>query len=432
MDSVLDDEGWFPTGDLAHIDDEGYLFIEGRADDTIIRGGENVAPAEIETVLLRHPAVAECAVVGLPDEEWGQRIAAVVVTADDATEDELRAWCREHLRGSKTPDHIEFRAETALHGHRQAAPPHPPQRAHRRLRDPRPEAIGYVPGPMRDGEPLSAELQAHAGAELERAGVPGAALAVVDGAGAVATAAFGRADVATDQAVGTETVFHLFSATKLYTAAAVVVLAEQGRLGSGRPGGRPTGRPGSRPPGHDPPAPHPHVGPARHLPGLRRRSPPRRPGPVDGRRRWPGTTSARASRRAPRSPTATSTSPCSVRWSRSCPASPSRPSSPAPYWNRSAPAPASRTRMRQRAQAATGYLGRWDPMRPALPLLLPGTRDRLTQRPVDGLVGLHEFGLDSAAIGGLVGAVGGLPPLPSGIPPGATTAYFPGPPATRC
>jgi len=109
--SVLDDEGWFPTGDLAHIDDEGYLFIEGRADDTIIRGGENVAPAEIETVLLRHPAVAECAVVGLPDEEWGQRIAAVVVTADDATEDELRDWCREHLRGSKTPDHIEFRAD---------------------------------------------------------------------------------------------------------------------------------------------------------------------------------------------------------------------------------------------------------------------------------------------------------------------------------
>jgi len=111
IDSVLDDAGWFPTGDLAHIDDEGYLFIEGRADDTIIRGGENVAPAEIETVLLRHPAVAECAVVGLPDEEWGQRIAAVVVTADEATEDELRDWCREHLRGSKTPDHIEFRAE---------------------------------------------------------------------------------------------------------------------------------------------------------------------------------------------------------------------------------------------------------------------------------------------------------------------------------
>jgi len=111
MDSVLDDGGWFPTGDLAHVDDEGYLFIEGRADDTIIRGGENVAPAEIETVLLRHPAVAECAVIGLPDEEWGQRIAAVVVVADAAGEDELRDWCREHLRGSKTPDVIEFRAE---------------------------------------------------------------------------------------------------------------------------------------------------------------------------------------------------------------------------------------------------------------------------------------------------------------------------------
>jgi acyl-CoA synthetase (AMP-forming)/AMP-acid ligase II len=103
--------GWFPTGDLAHIDDEDYLFIEGRGDDTIIRGGENVAPAEIETVLLRHPAVAECAVVGLPDEEWGQRIAAVVVASDDATEADLQAWCHEHLRGSKTPDHIEFRAE---------------------------------------------------------------------------------------------------------------------------------------------------------------------------------------------------------------------------------------------------------------------------------------------------------------------------------
>ncbi len=111
MESVLDAAGWFPTGDLAHVDDEGYLFIEGRADDTIIRAGENVAPAEIETVLLRHPAVAECAVVGLPDEEWGQRIAAVVVVAADATEDELRVWCREHLRGSKTPDHIEFRSE---------------------------------------------------------------------------------------------------------------------------------------------------------------------------------------------------------------------------------------------------------------------------------------------------------------------------------
>ncbi len=111
LGSVLDEDGWFPTGDLAHVDDEGFLFIEGRADDTIIRGGENIAPAEIEEVLLRHEAVADCAVVGVPDDEWGQRIAAVVVLRAEATEDDLRAWCHEHLRGSKTPDHLEVRAE---------------------------------------------------------------------------------------------------------------------------------------------------------------------------------------------------------------------------------------------------------------------------------------------------------------------------------
>jgi acyl-CoA synthetase (AMP-forming)/AMP-acid ligase II len=110
LGSVLDDDGWFPTADLAHIDDEGYLFIEGRADDTIIRGGENIAPAEIEDVLRRHAAVSDCAVVGIPDDEWGQRIAAVVV-AEGATPDELQAWCREHLRGAKTPDLVELRAE---------------------------------------------------------------------------------------------------------------------------------------------------------------------------------------------------------------------------------------------------------------------------------------------------------------------------------
>ncbi|MGH9096591.1 MAG: class I adenylate-forming enzyme family protein, partial [Acidimicrobiales bacterium] len=76
--SVLDAEGWFPTGDKGWVDEEGYLFIEGRADDTIIRGGENVSPAEIEDVLIQHPAVSDAAVVGVPDDEWGQRIAAVV------------------------------------------------------------------------------------------------------------------------------------------------------------------------------------------------------------------------------------------------------------------------------------------------------------------------------------------------------------------
>src|SRR5262249_30230830 len=77
--SVLDAEGWFPTRDRGWIDAEGYVFIEGRADDTIIRGGENIAPAEIEDVLIAHPALLEAAVMGVPDPVWGQRLVAVGV-----------------------------------------------------------------------------------------------------------------------------------------------------------------------------------------------------------------------------------------------------------------------------------------------------------------------------------------------------------------
>ncbi|WP_109526636.1 MULTISPECIES: class I adenylate-forming enzyme family protein [Nocardia] len=97
---------WFATRDLARIDAEGYLFIHGRADDTIIRGGENIAPAEIEHVLEQHSTVAEAAVVGVPDEEWGQRIAAAVVGRPGRVPDPaaLREWVRAALRGSKTPD----------------------------------------------------------------------------------------------------------------------------------------------------------------------------------------------------------------------------------------------------------------------------------------------------------------------------------------
>lgn len=112
-DSVVDGAGWFPTRDRAWIDPDGFLFIEGRADDTIIRGGENIAPAEIEEVLRAHEAIADAAVFGLPDEEWGQVIAAVVVIRPDhALEaEQVRAFAREHLRSSKTPDVVEFRAE---------------------------------------------------------------------------------------------------------------------------------------------------------------------------------------------------------------------------------------------------------------------------------------------------------------------------------
>lgn len=111
--SGVDAGGWFATCDRGRVDAEGYLFIEGRADDTIIRGGENIAPAEIEDVLVEHPGVAEAAVIGVPDDEWGQRIAAVVVLAEgaDAGADELRDWVRARLRSSKTPDVVTFRAE---------------------------------------------------------------------------------------------------------------------------------------------------------------------------------------------------------------------------------------------------------------------------------------------------------------------------------
>ncbi|MBX6390669.1 MAG: long-chain fatty acid--CoA ligase [Frankia sp.] len=108
LGSTLDDEGWFPTRDRAYLDEEGYLFIAGRGDDTIIRGGENVAPAEIEDVLIEHPEVKEAAVVGMPDDEWGERIAAavVLVAGSSLTGEELRAWARTRLRSSKTPDEI--------------------------------------------------------------------------------------------------------------------------------------------------------------------------------------------------------------------------------------------------------------------------------------------------------------------------------------
>jgi acyl-CoA synthetase (AMP-forming)/AMP-acid ligase II len=111
--SVLDADGWFPTKDVAMLDEGGYLFIGGRSDDTIIRGGENIAPAEIEDVLVEHPAVRDCVVVGPEDSEWGQIIVAVVVPANDTAPDpdELREHVRAHLRGSRTPDRVVFRDE---------------------------------------------------------------------------------------------------------------------------------------------------------------------------------------------------------------------------------------------------------------------------------------------------------------------------------
>ena len=103
-------DGWLRTGDLGRIDDEGYLWVDGRADDLIISGGENVHPVEVEGVLEAHPAIAEAAVVGRPDREWGSAVTAVVVLAPGAVagEEELRAHVREQLAPFKVPKHVEL------------------------------------------------------------------------------------------------------------------------------------------------------------------------------------------------------------------------------------------------------------------------------------------------------------------------------------
>ena len=106
---VLDD-GFFPTRDGGSLDEDGYLFIEGRIDDIIVRGGENISPGEIEDVLLKHEALADAAVVGLPDEQWGEKVVAAVVCKADAaaTEAELQQWVKDRLRSSRTPEIFEF------------------------------------------------------------------------------------------------------------------------------------------------------------------------------------------------------------------------------------------------------------------------------------------------------------------------------------
>jgi long-chain acyl-CoA synthetase len=103
--------GWFHTGDLGRLDEDGYLTIVDRTKDMIIRGGFNVYPREIEEVLMTHPAVSLCAVVGVPDERLGEEIKAFVVRApaSDATEESLLAWCREQFAAHKTPRALEFR-----------------------------------------------------------------------------------------------------------------------------------------------------------------------------------------------------------------------------------------------------------------------------------------------------------------------------------
>ncbi|RZO85403.1 MAG: long-chain fatty acid--CoA ligase [Oceanococcus sp.] len=111
--STLSEDGWFCTKDLGYLDDDGYLFLEGREDDVIVRGGENISPGEIEDVMISHPAVADVACVAIADEQWGEAVAAAVVLQPGASAsvEELQALVRERLRSSRVPQRIEFRDE---------------------------------------------------------------------------------------------------------------------------------------------------------------------------------------------------------------------------------------------------------------------------------------------------------------------------------
>jgi O-succinylbenzoic acid--CoA ligase len=105
-----DPDGWLHTGDLGHIDEEGFLYVKDRMDDLIVSGGENVVPAEVEEVLLRHPDVADAAVVGREDPEWQQAVTAVVVleSGSAVTPDDLRRHCAGSLAGFKVPKRVEL------------------------------------------------------------------------------------------------------------------------------------------------------------------------------------------------------------------------------------------------------------------------------------------------------------------------------------
>ena len=109
-DTLLPD-GWLRTGDIGYLDEDGYLYIHDRVKDMIISGGENIYPAEVENVLMSHPAVADCAVIGVPDEKWGETPKAIVVrdpAGGEATERDLIDFCRERLAHFKCPTSVEW------------------------------------------------------------------------------------------------------------------------------------------------------------------------------------------------------------------------------------------------------------------------------------------------------------------------------------
>ena len=115
--------GWMHTGDAGVMDDEGYLYIQDRVKDMIVSGGENVYPRVVEEVLYQHPAIAEVAVIGVPDERWGETVKAIVVLRQGmtATAEEIMEFCRGKVGGFERPRSVDFVDSAAAHPQRQSA-----------------------------------------------------------------------------------------------------------------------------------------------------------------------------------------------------------------------------------------------------------------------------------------------------------------------
>jgi fatty-acyl-CoA synthase len=109
-EEVIDEDGWLHTGDLATMDEDGYVQIMGRVDDMIIRGGENIYPREIEEFLYTHPEISDVQVYGVPDQKYGERVAAAMILKENAslTEEDVKEYCRENIARHKVPEYVDF------------------------------------------------------------------------------------------------------------------------------------------------------------------------------------------------------------------------------------------------------------------------------------------------------------------------------------